>query len=268
MKRNIIAFCLSLLISVANASEWELDSFYSTTHTPYIKSSESLLMVKWEAAENEDWSSFWCAFSESSPVTIDIFYDADYDNISARSLNSWENFWTRSLEISDDGNTPYYFNLSILDNNASLHPVPSIGPFYVDTEPPGNSRFTVSETTSSPNVILKDIGATDAVQFCISNSGFDVCTWENLTGTQRLWSVNNELNAQTTIYMQFKDDVGNISNVSRSTTYTITENDTDVILGVRAIPALMDWGILIFAFVLIVTAIFCMRFRNNLIRAN
>ena len=240
-----------------NAVSWDLDSFYSTSHIANIKSNTSKLEVKWEATENDNWFGYWYAFSEGSAITINDDYEGDYDEISARTMGIWENSWTKSTQINDSGTTSYYFNLSVVDSEGDPHPVTSIGPFFIDTEPPGSPRFVVPETTTSANIIITDIGATDAVQFCISNSGFDVCTWENLTGSQRLWSVNNELNAQTTIYMQFKDDVGNISTASATTTYTETTETTVNIPGVRAIPTLTHWGCLIFSVILILSALLC-----------
>ncbi len=250
----MIAIALFAITTNGNTTSWNLDSFYSTSHTENIKSSTSELEVKWESTENEDWFGFWCAFSEGSAITLDDDYEGDYDEISARTLGIWENNWTRSSPFTDSGTTAYYFNLSVVDIEGDPHPVSSIGPFFIDTEPPGSPRFTVPETTNTPNVILDNIGAVGAVDMCISNSGFGVgCGWENIQES-KFWNINDELNSITTIYIQFRDDVDNKATVSASTTYTITSM-TEITGLVQSVPTLNEWGQIMLALCLLIFGI-------------
>jgi len=257
----MITIALLAIITNANAVSWDLDSFYSTSHTANIKSNTEELEIKWEAVENADWSNFWYAFSEGSAITINDEYEGHYDEITARTLGIWENSWTRSTQIADSGTTAYFFNLSIVDTEGDPHPVSSIGPFFIDTEPPASPRFYVSETTNNPNVVLYNIGAVDAVDMCISNSGYGVgCEWE-IVQEIKFWNINDELNTQTTIYMQFRDDVDNIATASASTTYTITS--TDKALFIRTVPTLNEWGKIILVLCLLMIGIFIIKYKSH-----
>ena len=253
---------LILIPGLLFSADWSPDQFYSTTHTANIKSKDSDFEVKWEATENEDWTGFWYAFSEGEPLTLNDDYEGDYVEISARTLDIWESNWTKSKQISDSGTTSQYFNLSVVDTEGTPHPVTSIGPFFIDTEPPGSPRFTAPETSTTQNIILTEIGATDAEEICVSNSGFGVgCFWEDLESSSKLWTINNILNTETTIYIQFKDDVGNISTASETTTYISSNNnssttDTDL---VTSIPTINEWGLFVFIISLIQVAIIMIR---------
>jgi len=255
----------SVLKFEAKAADWNFDSFYSTTHTKYIKSNEPELEVKWTADENNDWHSFFVSFSSPSSVTIDSFYEGDYDVIEARTVGGmWKGSWTKQIELSGSGSESYYFNISIVDIEGDPHPVSGLGPFYIDTEPPGSPYIEPPEMTSTANIILL-IDAIDAKEYCISNSGYgDACLWTTLDSNNILWTVNEGNGVETTIYAQFKDDVGNISMTS-ATTIFMESSDSYSTKNKKSIPAFNISGIIFF--ILLITFISLKTINKNFHKA-
>ena len=256
MKLLYTCSVLLCLISIVNASEWQPDTLYSTTHTLYVISKDSELEIKWESTEKESWLCFWVAFSTEAPLTINDDYFGDFDQIDARTPSGlWENAWTQKKEVNDTGKTPYYFNISVVDDEGTPHPLTSLGPYFIDTEPPGSPNLTAPENSETVNIILTNIGAIDAVDMCISNSGFGVgCTWQEIQGTKKLWTIKPEADVQTTIYIQFRDDVGNISTAMDATTFVILEDDISD-RNVASVPVMSTFGMLVFMGILFVGAL-------------
>ena len=207
---------------------------------------ESKIIMSWGYPSGESAASisgFFYAINTTSEYTVtnsDIYFD-DLEELKI------------SKTLSNSDNIAYYFHIAAQDKDFISGPnigaSTYYGPMKIDDVAPTGATISGPETTDTIYNIKLSLGATGATQMCISNANYGVdCEWETIA-SQKNWDLTEGI-GEKTVYAQFKDNAGNISNASTLILYEIIIPKTRRI----GIPSMNDYGIILFFIILSISA--------------
>ncbi len=120
--------------------------------------------------------------------------------------------------------TTYYYRLCILDNAGNVNSITTSAKPLPETDAPVLSMFTINngQPYTKANTVTLQIEATDAsgvAQMCISNTS--TCnSWINYATTVNAWTLTTGAGLKT-VYIWFRDILGNTSNLPHTATITV-----------------------------------------------
>ncbi|OQX04303.1 MAG: hypothetical protein BWK80_53905, partial [Desulfobacteraceae bacterium IS3] len=171
----------------------------SLTHDAII-SNNPYITVTWESSGSGYDESYYYEFNEIS----------DYE-ITKRNAPRMLPVTTKKVtspELSGD-DVSFYFHVAAVDDRGKIGPTAS-REFRIDTVPPSNGMVIVPERTSSSAIVLT-LGATGVKEVYLSNIGYGQGgDWETRVKEQN-WRLT-EGEGPKKIYIQFRDEAGNIAN--------------------------------------------------------
>ncbi|KPA12552.1 conserved hypothetical protein, membrane [Candidatus Magnetomorum sp. HK-1] len=187
-------------------------------------------------------SNFYYAFNTSSGYTI-------------TTTDEKEKVLSLSKELQNSDNIAYYFHVAAMDNTVfplpTLGPTTTYGPMRIDDVAPTGASISGPIKTERNYDIPLIFGATGATQMCVSNTGSGIgCTWEAVVAYKE-WDLTDGY-GQKTIFVQYKDNAGNVSNATTSMLFI--QPRLAQALNV-SIPTLNDYGIMILFFILAISAV-------------
>lgn len=183
------------------------DTITSTSHLTSIWSKENTIDIIWNPGADGGGSGldgYSYEWTNGSVVTPDDTKDIEEDIVVLTS------------PIFDDGNS-YYFNIRTKDNAGNWTSTKHLGPFWIDTSPPGDFSITSFVVDEEGNISI-ELSATDTLsgidKIMISeNEGFSGAEWMDYTDSSDI-NLTYPKNS-TTLYFKFRDTAGN-----ESETYT------------------------------------------------
>ncbi len=171
----------------------------SFTHDAVV-SNNPYITVTWEPSESGYDESYYYEFNQIS----------DYE-ITKRNAPRMLPVETRKVtgpDLSGD-DVSFYFHVAAVDDRGKIGPTAS-REFRIDTVPPSNGMVIVPERTASSAIVLI-LGATGVKEVYLSNSGYGQGgDWETRVKEQN-WRLS-EGDGPKKIYIQFRDEAGNIAN--------------------------------------------------------
>ena len=164
-------------------------------------------------------SGFYTLFNEKP--------DYSFDYVNTANITPIQSTETISRVLSGN-NVTYYFHIAVVDKNGNIGTTQTLGGFQIDTEAPSYPFIQVPETTATANITLR-LAASDASEMRISGKSYACCgIWEAFT-SRRQWTVSSEPGLKT-IFVQFRDRAGNISQTYGTTTYYLKAENTPPII--------------------------------------
>ncbi|QTA86752.1 hypothetical protein [Desulfonema magnum] len=144
------------------------------------------------------------------------------------------------IGISDDyaesepDDVAYYFHIAAVDEEGEIGLTASAGPYRIDVVPPSGISVLMPESISKRLVTLS-LEAEGASEIYISNNyGGADGEWEAMTNSKE-WMLGKGAGNKT-VYVRFRDVVGNISEVSADTNFIIGDvdaRDSQVIIDLK-----------------------------------
>ncbi|KPA13100.1 conserved hypothetical protein, secreted [Candidatus Magnetomorum sp. HK-1] len=185
-----------------------VEQLRSTSHVINAPSTQTQIRVTWQIPEGyTQVNGYYYAFDNNQTHT--------FTELNTNGINFGNYYEAVSENYLDVDDVAYYFHIAAEDVSENIGTTSTIGPIRIDTIAPRNALV------STPSVIYNDavtlaLGATNATDMHISNIAYGTAgTWESYN-TSRQWTVSSEKGIKT-IYVQFRDDAGNISNISTTT---------------------------------------------------
>jgi hypothetical protein len=190
----------------------------SDTHptvTQGKSSNNPNITVKWEStADGVTGETYYYLFNTESSYPITLR--------NAPSTQPVSTTQTTSSNLTGDS-VDYYFHVAPVNDRGIILGTASIG-FRIDTVPPKNVAVNVSIQNDSANTgkVTLQLGATGATQMQISNTTYGGTDGnvENLSSSKE-WTVENTP-GENKIYVQFKDEAGNVTNTLATVTISGT----------------------------------------------
>ncbi|MBF0450027.1 MAG: hypothetical protein HQK75_04945 [Candidatus Magnetomorum sp.] len=209
---RIIFFFLSgmcLLVSSNNVLGMDaVEQLRSTTHVVNDPSTLTQIRVTWQIPNGyTQVNGYYYSFDNNQTHT--------FTELNTNGVSFGNYYDAVSPDYSSVDDTAYYFHIAAEDISENIGPTSTIGPFRIDTVAPKNALV------SAPSVIYNDavtltLGATGAIDMYVSNIAYGTAgTWESYN-TNRQWIVTPGKGIKT-IYVQFRDDAGNIAKISTTT---------------------------------------------------
>ncbi|GEM_PF-1710503 len=171
----------------------------SLTHDAIV-SNNPYITVTWEPSGSGYDESYYYEFNQIS--------DYEITKRNAPRMLPVETRKVTSPELSGD-DVSFYFHVAAVDDRGKIGPTAS-REFRIDTIPPSNGMVIVPERTSGSAIVLI-LGATGVKEVYLSNSGYGQGgDWETRVKEQN-WRLT-EGEGPKKIYIQFRDEAGNIAN--------------------------------------------------------
>jgi len=200
-----IYFCLTLQNALGIGS---VELLRSTSHEINSPSTKTQIRITWQIPEGyTQVNGYYYLFDNNQTHT--------FTELNTNGINFGDYYEAVSENYNDVDDVAYYFHIAAEDVSENIGTTSTLGPIRIDTIAPKNALV------SAPSVIYNDavtltLGATDAKDMYISNIAYGVAgSWETYN-TTRQWTVSSEKGVKT-IYVQFRDDAGNISKISTTT---------------------------------------------------
>ncbi|MDM8536895.1 carboxypeptidase-like regulatory domain-containing protein, partial [Desulfobacterales bacterium HSG17] len=172
--------------------------------SPSFKISNSPnITVTWDPSAGSEDESYYHVFNTETEHEI--------TKRNAPGTNPVKTRKTTSRNLAGDDVT-YYFHVAGVNDRGRIGDTSSLS-FRIDTVAPKNVQVNVNNRNarSGDNSVVLDLGATGAVEMYISNTNYGADgKWENFSSTKQ-WKVSDGARAAK-IYVQFRDEAGNISN--------------------------------------------------------
>ncbi len=186
----------------------------SGSHTG-MASNNPFITVSWEPSDPSSDEGYYYEFNEIPDHIITKRNVPDIPPTLMRQVTSGE--------LSGD-NVSFYFHVAAVDDRGRIGAT-STQAFLIDTVPPSNGNVVTPETTSNQMITLF-LGVMDAKEMYISNYGYGKNNeWETRV-KEKSWQLT-EGNGIKEIFIQFRDEAGNISNYTVSTQLTSSDKCTD-----------------------------------------
>jgi len=260
---NCIIFSLLIIIGTSGNKTFASDpgDVQNLQSIPAISAdtmSVSMITYTWSypSGYTEDsLSNFFISFNDDEFYSIDT---SNFTDSNVESLNS--SLLTIPIDTSSYTDVDIWFHIAAAKPNTIPPYIPiigstsSLGPYRIDNVPPTTPMFTALTETNEPTVQLTNIGAVGATKMCYWLSGFGSCNYENINTTATLTLPHEKLTYL--INVRFKDDAGNVSNTLSKIINYYTPPDGDTVANV---PALNEWGMIMFIGMLLLSSIKCMK---------
>ncbi|MFQ5399542.1 MAG: hypothetical protein ACE5E7_08080 [Anaerolineae bacterium] len=185
-------------------------SLTSSSHAPSVWSNDTTVDVSWSGASD----------STSGVYGYGLYWNQSPSSSPSQIVDTTGTSDTSSL-LSDGDN--WYFHLITRDNagNWSGDAV-HLGPFYIDTTgPTGSLSVDGGATYATSTAVTLNLSASDAspgsgvAQMRVRNFGSSWSAWESYSATKS-WTLPSS-NGTKTVYVQYKDDAGNLSSTYSDT---------------------------------------------------
>jgi len=180
----------------------------SISHEINQPTTQTQIHVTWQIPEGyTEVNGYYYTFDNNQTHT--------FTELNTTGIGFGNYYDTKSPNFSNVDDKAYYFHIAAEDISENIGPTSTLGPFRIDTIAPKNAFV------SAPNVIFNDsailtLGATNASDMFISNLAYGTAgTWEPYD-TSRQWIVTPGKGIKN-IYVQFRDDAGNVSQISTTT---------------------------------------------------
>jgi hypothetical protein len=185
-----------------------VEQLRATTHEINTPSTDTQIHVTWQIpAGYTQVNGYYYLFDNNSTHT--------FTELNTTGIDFGNYYDTMSSSFSNVDDKAYYFHIAAEDTLENIGPTSTMGPFRIDTIAPKNAMVDAHDVIFNDALTLT-LGATGARQMYISNIGYGTAgTWETYN-TSRQWIVTSGRGIKT-IYVQFKDDAGNIANCFTTT---------------------------------------------------
>jgi len=200
---------LFFFLSIQNVSGiGVVEQLRSTTHQVNQPSTDTQIHITWQIPSGyTQVNGYYHLFDHNATHT--------FTEMNTAGINFGNYYDTSSSNFTNVDDTAYYFHIAAEDIDENIGPTASLGPFRIDTIAPKNAMVHASDVIFNDAVTLT-LGATDARQMYISNIAYGTSgIWETYD-TSRQWIVTPERGIKT-IYVQFRDEAGNIARCSTTT---------------------------------------------------
>ena len=207
-----MSFCICFA-SAAYAAPGAVQNLRSTSgHSVGEPTPISLITMEWDAPSGFTGTDYYYVFNQSATHTFDV---ETGETVAATQISSEE--YVNKNDVS------YYFHVAATEFDwdtfeETIGEVTTYGPIRIDNVAPQNVSVSAPETTTEQIITLTLGASTDTKQMNISNSSYGSGDWETFS-TSKQWELS-EGDGVKTIYVQFKDQAGNTTNASTTTTYT------------------------------------------------
>jgi hypothetical protein len=253
--KMIVMIMISMIVNLNTALAKNLDNVNSSTHFPNQSSRITGMEVQWYCAGITNGNTYYAAFSKDLTLTFSD-YDPQEPELPPQSLND------PALEFPFTGNTAaytptvdgyYYFNIVIDDGDYGA--TESIGPFIIDTTAPTPVSITGLSNTQTNSIELT-LDAADATEYCIlkNNTNIGACSWESVPENRTAQSPTLD-EGSNRIYAFFRDAAQNMNQDFIDVIYVVSKEDERQDDDVFVVPALNDWGMLVFVGFLMIFAL-------------
>jgi len=205
----VIQCILFFILSIQNASGIGIvEQLRSTTHELNQPSVDTQIQVTWHIpAGYTQVNGYYYVFDNNPTHT--------FTELNTSGIQFGNHYDASSPIFNNVDDVAYYFHIAAEDTSENIGPTTTLGPFRIDTIAPKNGMIEVPDVIFNDSITLT-LGATDAREMFISNIGYGKAgTWE-LYDTNRQWIVTPERGIKI-IYVQFRDEAGNIANCSATT---------------------------------------------------
>jgi hypothetical protein len=204
----LIIFSLIFILSVQSASGiGTVEQLRSTSHEINQPSTNTQIHVTWQIPTGyTKVNGYYYLFDNNSKHT--------FTDINTSGIPFGNYYDTSSTNYTNVDDKAYYFHIAAEDTLENIGPTSTLGPFRIDTIAPKNVLVDARDVIFNDALTLT-LGATGAREMYISNIAYGAAgVWEPYD-TSRQWIVTPDRGIKT-IYVQFRDEAGNIS--KRSTT--------------------------------------------------
>jgi hypothetical protein len=205
----LIIATLFFILSVQNVSGIGIvEQLRSSTHQINQPTTNTQIHVTWQIPSGyTQVNGYYHTFDNNATHT--------FTELNTTGISFGNYYDTSSSNYSNVDDTAYYFHIAAEDIDDNIGPTATLGPFRIDTIAPKNAMVDASDVIFNDALTLT-LGATDARQMYISNIAYGTSgIWETYN-TTRQWIVTPERGIKT-IYVQFRDEAGNIANCSTTT---------------------------------------------------
>jgi hypothetical protein len=200
---------LLFILSAQNASGiGHVEQLRSTTHGINQPSTKTQIHVSWAIPTGyTQVNGYYYLFNNDSTHT--------FTELNTAGISFGNYYDTSSANYTNVDDKAYYFHIAAEDISENIGPTLTLGPFRIDTIAPKNAIVDTSDVIFNDTLTLT-LGATDAREMHISNIAFGAAgIWESYQ-TSRQWVVTPERGIKT-IYVQFRDEAGNVAKCSTTT---------------------------------------------------
>jgi hypothetical protein len=205
----LIMIGLFFIVSVQNAfAIGTVEQLRSTTHDINTPSTDTQIHVTWQTPAGYTQVNGYYYLFDNNPTHT-------FTESNTTGIDFGNYYDTSSSSFTNVDDKAYYFHIAAEDILDNIGPTSTLGPFRIDTIAPKNVMVNASDVIFN-DVLTLTLGATGARQMYISNTGYGTAgAWETFN-TSRQWSVTSERGIKT-IYVQFKDQAGNIAKCATTT---------------------------------------------------
>ena len=187
---------------------------HSLSHVPHIVSQTNTIRMAWDPPEigEDQLTGYYYLFSTQSDFEFTL------ENTYATNVTYVKTGMAREAmqSFSNLDDVGYFFHIAPANENAEIiGQTETFGPMRIDTVPPNPVHVSIPEFSSSPNIFIT-LGAYHAIDMNISDLAYGGGDWEPLANF-RPWTLRST-DGSHMIYVQFRDQAGNISNASVATT--------------------------------------------------
>jgi len=199
-----LLFILQNVFAIGN-----VEQLRSTTHDINDPSMVTQIRVTWQIPSGyTQVNGYYYMFDQNQSHT--------FTELNTGDVNFGNYYDAISTEFTNVDDEAYYFHIAAEDTLSNIGSTSTIGPFRIDTVAPKNALATTSSVIYNDALVLT-LGATGASDMYISNIAYGTAgQWESYN-TSRQWTVTPGKGIKI-IYVQFRDDAGNISKTSTTTT--------------------------------------------------
>jgi len=200
---------LFFILSIQSASGiGNVEQLRSTTHEINQPSKVTQIRVTWQIPSGyTQVNGYYYMFDNNSRHT--------FTELNTAGISFGNYYDTSSPEYTNVDDKAYYFHIAPEDISENIGPTSTLGPFRIDTIAPKNALVDAKDVIFDDALTLT-LGATGAREMYVSNIAYGVSgTWETYN-TSRQWNVSQERGIKT-IYVQFRDEAGNIAKCSTTT---------------------------------------------------
>jgi len=180
-------------------------------------SNATIIEIEWSLPDGYTYDAiegYYYLFNQSEQYFFDEFYTGELHKDSQKAIS--ENY----EDYNFNGEFIYFHIAAVAlddDDDLIIGPTTRIGPFPIDTVPPKNVGVSTTPVTSDRTIELELIAESTNLEVFISNIAYvqsDI-GWRPFNSTIS-WTVS-ESDGTKSIFVQFRDEAGNISKASTST---------------------------------------------------
>jgi hypothetical protein len=197
------------ILSIQNASGiGNVEQLRSTTHEINQPSKVTQIHLTWQIPSGyTQVNGYYYLFDNNATHT--------FTELNTAGVSFGNYYDTSSPDYTNVDDKAYYFHIAAEDISEIIGPTSTLGPFRIDTIAPKNALVNAKDVIFDDALTLI-LGATGAREMYISNIAYGTGgTWETYN-TSRQWNVTQERGIKT-IYVQFRDEAGNIAKCSTTT---------------------------------------------------